>query len=244
MSLAIALLAGIIGYLIGSISFARLVVRMHAPGLDVSTIEHPVKASKSFESGSISATSVRMQLGVRYGCLVSILDVLKGMLPALVFKLWQPDAPYYLIAATLATVGHIYPLYYGFKGGRGLSTIYGGFIILDWVGVLVTSTGGILLGGVVGQALMMRYAGLVLMIPWIWFRTHDVAKLAYVLMANALFWFAIMPELRQIFQLRKDEERPDEQQVAEFMGMGSVYRVVKRFSLASLIGKEKKDDTS
>ena len=81
------------------------------------------KVSKIFESGSISATSVRLHLGARYGCLVAILDILKSLLPSLFFKLWQPDAPYYLITATLATIGHNYPLYHGFKGGRGLSTI-------------------------------------------------------------------------------------------------------------------------
>ena len=59
-----------------------------------------------------------------------------------------------------------------------------------------------------------------------------------------LFWFAILPELKQIFQLRREGELPDEQQVAEFMGMGSVYRVVQRFSLTNLIGKEKKGDES
>jgi glycerol-3-phosphate acyltransferase PlsY len=240
-----ALLAGVTGYLIGSISFARLVVRIRAPRRDIPTIEHSVEgSSKIFESSSISATAIRLQLGARYGCLVGILDILKGLLPTLAFKLWQPDAPYYFIAATLATIGHNYPVYYGFEGGRGFSTIYGGFLVLDWVGVLVTNTAGILLGGLLQQALVMRYAGLVLMIPWIWFRTHDAAKLAYVVVANVLFWFAIMPELRQILRLRTDGERPDEQQVAEFMGMGSVYRLVKRFSLTNLVGKVKKGDGS
>jgi len=245
MNPAIALLAGVIGYLIGSISFARLMVRIRAPGVDVSTIEHPVGGnSETFKSGSIGATAIRLQLGARYGCLAGVLDILKGLLPTLAFKLFQPDAPYYLIAATMATIGHNYPVYYGFEGGRGFATIYGGFLVLDWVGVLVTNVAGIMLGGLLGQALMMRYAGLVLMIPWIWFRTHDVAKLAYVVFANILFWFAIMPELRQILRLRTDAERPDEQQVADYMGMGNVYRLVKRFRLSDVIGKVKKGDGS
>ena len=84
----------------------------------------------------------------------------------------------------------------------------------------------------------MRWAGLLLMIPWIWFRNHDVAKLTYVLLANALFWFAMLPELRQYIRLRKEGELPDEQQVAEFMGMDSVYRLVQRFSLVNLFGKK------
>lgn len=243
MNLPLAILAGATGYLIGSISFARLVVRIRAPEGDVSTIEHRVGGGRySFESSSIGATAVRQQLGTRYGCLVGILDILKGLLPTLVFKLWRPDAPYYLIAAILAIVGHNYPVYYAFRGGRGLSTLYGGFLVLDWVGVLVTNIVGTVLGGLVRQVMVMRYAGLLLMIPWIWFRTYDPVKLAYVLLANALFWYAIWPELRQVLRLRTAEERPDEQQVAAMMGMGSVYRVLERFSLASLLGKKERRD--
>jgi glycerol-3-phosphate acyltransferase PlsY len=243
MSVPIALLAGLAGYLIGSFSFARLLVRIRAPGADVSKIEHPVEGSSEvFESGSISATAVRFQLGARYGCLVAILDILKALVPTLLFKLWQPDAPYYLITATMMIIGHNYPIYYGFKGGRGLATVYGGFLVLDWVGVLVNNTVGMLVGGLLGQVLLMRWIGLVLMIPWIWFRTHDVVKLAYVLIANTLFWFAMLPELKQYFRLRREGELPDEQEVAEFMGMGSVYRVVQRYNLVNLF--RKKEDNS
>jgi glycerol-3-phosphate acyltransferase PlsY len=165
--------------------------------------------------------------------------MLKAVVPTLAFKLWQPDAPYYLITATLVIVGHNYPIFHGFKGGRGLATVYGGLLVLDWVGVLVTSIAGMLLGGLLGQVLMMRWAGLLLMIPWIWFRTHDPAKLAYVLIANALFWYAMLPELKQFFRLRREGKLPDEQQVAEFMGMGSVYQVVQRFSLVNLFKKRR-----
>jgi hypothetical protein len=74
---------------------------------------------------------------------------------------------------------------------------------------------------------------------WTWFRTHDPATLAYVLIANALFWYAMLPELKQFLRLRKEGKLPDEQQVAEFMGMGSVYQVMQRFSLVSLFKKRR-----
>jgi glycerol-3-phosphate acyltransferase PlsY len=235
MNVLVALLAGVTGYLLGSISFARLMMRVLSPGADIATIEHAVSGSEVFESGSVSATAVRFQLGARYGCLAAILDMLKALVPALAFKLWLPEAPYYLIVATTAIVGHNYPIFYGFKGGRGLATVIGGFFVLDWVGMVVTNVAGMFLGGLLGQVLMMRWAGLLLMIPWIWFRTHDPVQLGYVLIANALFWYAMLPELRQYFRLRKEGKLPDEQQVAEFMGMGSVYRVVERNGLASLL---------
>jgi uncharacterized membrane protein len=52
--------------------------------------------------------------------------------------------------------------------------------VLDWVGVLVNNTTGMLVGGLLGQVLLMRWAGLLLMIPWIWFRTHDVGRFSLV----------------------------------------------------------------
>lgn len=234
----VALLAAAVGYLIGSFSFSRLVVRLAGPDTGVSRIEHPIPGTDEFfESDAISATAVRFQLGARYGCLIAILDALKAAAPALAFKVWQPHADHYLIAATTAIVGHNYPIYYRFKGGRGLATVYGGFFVLDWIGVLVTSTVGMVFGILTGRVLLIRWAGLLLMIPWIWFRTHDGAQLLYVLLANALFWKAMLPELRQYFRLRREDKLPSEQELAEFMGMGSMYRVAHQFTIRSLLAK-------
>ena len=236
MNPAFAVAAAIGGYLIGSVSFSQLMLRLLGDGKELSTIEHRITANDEvFQSSSTGATAIRFQFGARYGCLVAILDMFKALVPALILKLWQPDAAYYLIAATTAVIGHNYPVFYRFKGGRGLATVYGGLFVLDWVGVLVTSIGGILLGGLLGQVLMMRWLGLILMIPWIWFRTHDVIKLAYVLVASALFWIAMIPELSEYFRLRREGLLPDEQEVADFMGMGSAYRAIQRYSPAKLI---------
>jgi acyl phosphate:glycerol-3-phosphate acyltransferase len=232
--------AAVVGYLVGSFSLARLVVRLVAPGADMAEIEYPVPhTAEVFSSNSLSATSVRFQLGARYGCLIALLDILKAAVVTLAFKLWQPDTPYYLIAATGTIVGHNYPLYYRFRGGRGLATVYGGFVVLDWIGVLVTSLAGMATGILVGQVLLIRWAGLLFMIPWIWFRTHDLAQLAYVLVANGLFWRAMVPELRQYWRLRREGKLPDAQEIATFMGMGSMYRVAQRFSLIRLLSKRR-----
>ncbi len=94
MDVLVALFTGVTGYLIGSISFARLMVRLLAPGADVSAIAHSVPGSTEvFESGSISATAMRFQFGARYGCLAAILDILKALIPTLAFKLWLPGEP-------------------------------------------------------------------------------------------------------------------------------------------------------
>jgi glycerol-3-phosphate acyltransferase PlsY len=114
------LLAAVSGYLIGSLSFARIMMRVVAPGQEYQKIRRDVPGTEEqFEGHSVSANSVRVQLGSRYGCLTALLDAAKAAVPALVFRAWQPAEPYYLIAATAAIVGHIYPLYYRFQGGWG-----------------------------------------------------------------------------------------------------------------------------
>ena len=236
MNWVIAGFAALSGYLVGSFSFARLAMRLLAPEASLPAIQHLVSGTdETFESDSISATAIRFRMGGRYGCLVAILDMLKAAAPSLAFKLWQPEMPYSLIAATLAVVGHNYPVYYRFRGGRGLATVYGGLFVLDWVGTLVTSMTGMAVGLLLEQVLLIRWAGLVLMIPWTWFRTHDPVKLAYVLAANLLFWYAMLPELRQYFRLRREGKLPDAQEVADFMGMGSMFRQARRLSLITLL---------
>jgi glycerol-3-phosphate acyltransferase PlsY len=92
-----------------------------------------------FVSDAISATALRLHLGPGYGCLTGILDILKAAVPALAFKLWQPEAPYYLFAASMAAVGHDWPTYYRYKGGQGMSPTMGGMLVVDWLGVVAAN---------------------------------------------------------------------------------------------------------
>jgi glycerol-3-phosphate acyltransferase PlsY len=242
MDLWLALVAALTGYLIGSLSFARIMMRLVAPGREYQKIRREVPGTdEHFEGHSVSANSVRVQLGSRYGCLTALLDGAKAAVPALVFRTLLPTEPYYLIAATAAIVGHIYPLYHRFKGGMGLSTVYGGFFVLDWLGVVVTTIGGVVAGILAEHVLILRWSGVVLMIPWIWFRTHDVQKLLYVIIANALYWTAMIPELRQYFELRTRDKIPDSSEVADLLGMRSFWQAVRPYSLPSLFRKMRRD---
>jgi glycerol-3-phosphate acyltransferase PlsY len=234
MKVWMVLLAAAGGYLIGSLSFARIVTRLVAPGQEHEKLRRAVPdTDDTFEGHTVSAGSVRDQLGARYGCLTALLDASKAAIPALVFRLWQPDGPYYLIAATAAIVGHIYPLYYRFQGGLGVSTMYGGFFVVDWLGTIVTTLAGMAAGILAEHVLIMRWSGRLLMIPWIWFRTHDWQKLAYVVAANILYWTAMIPELRQYFRFRAEDKLPDSAEVADLLGMKGMWQVVRRFSIPS-----------
>ncbi len=203
-------------------SFAVVVTRIFAPEGKLTKISVTVPGSDVLvESDTISATTVRLQLGARYGCLVSILDMVKAAVPALIFKLLYPDTTYYLLAAGAVTVGHLWPVFHGFKGGRGLSCILGGFFVLDWVGTLVTN----LIGGVIGiwrkNILLTFGLGITLMIPWIWFRTQDFAQLAYVIFMNVLYWTAMIPEIKEFIKIKESGELDDFQNATEFNVIGA-----------------------
>jgi len=204
MNLQIALLAAIAGYLLGSISFARIINRLVAPEEQITGIEVETSSKETLRVETVGGTSISMRLGAKYGGITALLDMLKVAIPTLAFRFAYPQAPYFLITAAMGLVGHNWPLYHRFKGGRGLSAIYGGFLAIDWIGSLVTSIVGMVLGLAVIKDVFVSYlAGLWLMIPWLWFRTHDLAHLAYVVFVNVIFIVAMMPEIRMMRDLRR-----------------------------------------
>jgi acyl phosphate:glycerol-3-phosphate acyltransferase len=111
-------LAIICAYLIGSVPFALLLARRWGADL------------RTFGSGNLGAANVLRASGVRAGVLVAVLDVAKGAASvALAMRLSDgPLAP--AAAGFAAVVGHIYPIWLKFKGGKGVATACGVFSIL------------------------------------------------------------------------------------------------------------------
>jgi len=236
MDISIALLAAATGYLFGSISWARIITRLVAPGADISVIREPVPHSDVvFESDSVSATAVRVHVGTRYGCLTAILDMLKVALPTLTFKLWLPETPYFLLVAAMGVVGHDWPLFFRFKGGRGESPILGGLFVIDLLGLVIANLVGFVLGALAGNILVLRWAGLVLLIPWMWLRFHEWPYVAYMAFVNLIYWIAMAPDLKQYFQFKDAAIDPTQEELAGFLGMGiRLGRWLDRYSLPAL----------
>lgn len=113
----------ILGYLIGSIPFGLIVGRL-VGGIDV----------RDYGSKRTGATNVLRTLGPRYGGLVFVLDAAKAIAAIGVARLiLGGDRWAWALAALLAMVGHIYPIFAGFKGGRGVATGLGGVLgMLPW----------------------------------------------------------------------------------------------------------------
>ena len=235
----ISIIAGIIGYLFGSISSARLVARRYAPGTELSLIRQPIPNTEIvFESDSVSASMVRMQVGTRYGCLTAILDIAKVALPTLAFKLLFPEYSYFLIVALFGLVGHDWPIYHRFKGGRGESAIIGGMLVIDPIGLLFTNLIGSFIGWLVGDVLVLRWSFLILLIPWLWLRTSDPAFVIYAVLINLIYWVKMIPELAQFLRILKQGGLSTQEEVAGDMAMGMrLGRFLDRYGAPSLVRK-------
>ena len=115
----------------------------------------------------------------------------------------------------------------------GISTVYGSFLALDWIGVIATTLISMAAGILMGKVLVLRWSGVVLMIPWLWW-TGGTAEGLFALVANALYWTAMIPELRQAVRFRTEGTLPNEQAIAEVLGMGSFWEKVSPYSLRNL----------
>ena len=230
----LAVLAAAVGYLCGAISFARLVAKVVAPHEDLTHTEISLEGSEDkVVMSAVSATSVSMHLGPRFGFITVVMDMLKITFPTLIFRLLYPEMYYFLITATAGMIGHIWPLYYRFRGGRGLSAVYGGMFAIDPIGVFATSLGGMLLGLFILRDMLAAYlGGLWLLIPWLWLRTTDVAYLAYAIAVNIIFLLAMLPEMKQYIQLKREGKGDDLAEVMQLTGMGrGIYKMAKRFGV-------------
>ncbi|TDB55945.1 glycerol-3-phosphate 1-O-acyltransferase PlsY [Photorhabdus luminescens] len=118
---AIALGMIIFAYLCGSISSAILICRLAG-----------LPDPRQHGSGNPGATNVLRMGGRSTAAIVLICDVLKGMIPVwLAYQLYVP--PFYLgITAMAACLGHIYPIFFQFKGGKGVATAFGAIAVIGW----------------------------------------------------------------------------------------------------------------
>ncbi|BAJ64670.1 MULTISPECIES: glycerol-3-phosphate acyltransferase [Anaerolinea] len=199
------ILSVLIGYLFGSISFARIIVRRLSPEVDLTQAAMPIQGvDDPMPLKTVSATTAGLMLGEKVGGVIGILDMLKAFIPVLVIRLIFSDQPYFLLTALSSTIGRNWPLYYRFQGGRGISTIYGGLLAIDWLGAVLTSVGGMLLGiAVLRDFALVFPLSLLLIIPWMGVRTGSLWYILYALGVNVLFWIAILPELKEVARIRR-----------------------------------------
>lgn len=189
-----AALLVVAGYLLGSLSFALLLVRWRT-GTDI----------RKEGSGNAGATNVLRAHGKALGLAVALLDVAKGAAAVLLVRIVTADPRYAAAAGFAAILGHVFPLYSGFRGGKGVATAIGAFLVLAPVAtlaclmiflVLVAATRYVSLGSVVAMVLLPPATGLL---------SH--APLAVVIAAAATALLVVFKHIENLKRLARGEER-------------------------------------
>lgn len=184
------LLVVIVAYLIGSIPFGYLIVRQKV-GDDI----------RETGSGGTGATNVSRRAGKAAGVLTLVLDALKGSAAVLIAKTVVGDEWAIALAAIAALVGHIFPVWLGFRGGKGVATGVGIFLVLAPIALLcagvifvvvVALTRYVSLGSIITAALVPLF---------IWLLNADLLPLQTAAVVGAmLIIFAHRGNIRRLAQ--------------------------------------------
>ena len=155
------------GYLFGSISAAIVVCRLMG-----------LPDPRSEGSRNPGTTNVLRIGGKRAAILTLAGDMLKGLVPVLIARALHATPEIQAATALAAFLGHLYPVFFGFQGGKGVATALGVFFGLHWL------TGLAVAGIWVAMALL--------------FRISSLSALTAMLLAPLVFWY-LQPELAYVY---------------------------------------------
>jgi glycerol-3-phosphate acyltransferase PlsY len=176
LTLPISVLIG--AYLIGSLNSAIVLCKLAG-----------LPDPRSQGSGNPGATNVLRFGGKKLAATVLIIDVIKGILPVVIASLLGLETVWLTATAFAAFLGHLYPLFFQFKGGKGVATALGGFlalslplagsILLSWLVVFAISRISSL-SAIIAASLAPLYS--------IWFIDSLVARWIILVMAAMLLF--------------------------------------------------------
>lgn len=178
MSHVIALLAS---YFIGAVPNSYLAGRLFK-GIDL----------REHGSGNLGATNVWRTLGPKFAIPVGLLDTAKGAIPVLFIAPLASDARLFALACgIMAVVGHVFSIFVGFKGGKGVATAAGVMLGLTPLAVLVTTAVWLLLVWTTGYSSLGSIVGAALLPLAAWLLHPADRDLVWVqaLVALAIIWF-------------------------------------------------------
>ncbi len=181
MQTVYSLLAAFAAYLVGSLAFAVIVSR--AMGLN---------DPRTFGSKNPGATNV-LRSGSKGAAIVTLLlDACKGLVPVLLVKAF--GRPYGLeentigLVALAAFLGHLYPVFFRFQGGKGVATFIGAVFGIDWVLGIATGVTWLVI------AFFFRYSSLASLVSAIF-------APVYYLFGDRLAWYAEAPIAMALFMM-------------------------------------------
>lgn len=138
----------IAGYLFGGIPFGLIVGRLAGVG-DV----------RRLGSGKTGFTNSLRNMGWKWALIVVVGDVTKGVAAVLIGRMILHDPWAGALAGVAAVLGHIFPVYAGFRGGRGVATAFGAFLAVSWPAALVVVVFSVIILAIFRYASLMSVLG-------------------------------------------------------------------------------------
>ena len=184
MNIIVALLAS---YLIGSLSFGYLAGKF-LRGIDI----------RQFGSGNTGTTNIQRTLGTGPAIIVLLLDVGKGLAAVLVARALTGAPIVQMLAGVLAVLGHNWPLFHRFKGGRGIATSIGALLGLAWQVLLIAVAVGVTIIAVTRYVSLGSLIGVIL-VPIL--MVAFAMPPAYILFGTVLAVFAVWRHRQNISRL-------------------------------------------
>lgn len=168
----------VLGYLLGSISTAVIVSRLMG-----------LPDPRTQGSNNPGATNVLRLGGKKAAALTLLGDLLKGLLPVLLARYLGLDAVGVALTALAAFLGHLYPLYFGFQGGKGVATAFGAILALSPLCALATLLTWLLVAAVTRLSSLAALTAAALSPLFLWlFALPGPYVLAMLVMVVLLIW--------------------------------------------------------
>ena len=169
----------LVGYLLGSLSSAIITCRLMG-----------LPDPRSGGSGNPGATNVLRIGGKKAAAITLAGDMLKGLVPVLAVKALGADISIQSAVAVAAFLGHLYPVFFGFRGGKGVATVLGVLLGLYWpVGLLTIASWLVIAKGFKISSLAALIAILLTPLYILWLKPDEPALLvAVIFMGTLLFW--------------------------------------------------------
>jgi glycerol-3-phosphate acyltransferase PlsY len=190
----LGILSVIIGYLLGSIPTAYI-VSLKRKGIDIRTVG----------SRNMGGANVMREIGTPEGIFVSLIDIAKGAGAILIAQALNISEPWVFGAGFAALVGHNFPVFVGFRGGRGTATVIGILLVLAPQAVLVTlvvvvipffTTRKFSAAILIGIALVV--VGFVLLPLFIWLFEGSLMLVCYVLAIGIFMLVCNLSGIKQV----------------------------------------------
>jgi glycerol-3-phosphate acyltransferase PlsY len=172
------LLLAALGYLVGSISSAVLVCRLMG-----------LPDPRTQGSGNPGATNVLRFGGRLAGGLTLAGDFLKGTLPVLVAIAVDAGGAGLALAGLGAYLGHLYPVFFGFRGGKGVATGLGVLLGWNWLAALATVATWLLVAAITRISSLSALTAFLLAPAYVWYLTASPwLALAMLVMTVVTYW--------------------------------------------------------